>query len=515
MARRCATDGPDNAAFELGVVLGEAGAGRPRQAYADCAARRSRASGRGSSSSSPSHSGSRGRASFRSTGKRRARRDVYGNDRVFVQRALGGSARCGGRCAGRTSSSARAPGRPHRLARSFSAGRGVLPMGVRDGSGHGRGDAASIPSISPTSRQARSSHAESPASTKIGQAARRSTAHRSRTLRLRGPAQSECAWKARFRRFDVKALLDQMQRGTTSPARLHRDERAAPECAASDSRSRPRSPEGRDERRVRASVSSTRPARRTRAGRTAGCFCRSRAMTPRTCRCPASATASARSSWLQARGDFEVLADRGRRLLRVHLKNVDEGLRELHAAVQQWLMSESAGAFSHARRAKERQAKALRYLIDTSVFVAFVPSCLRVFVSSCSWFCLRGFLFVVRSTWSPDGTAVSRGIVFRLAQHFAGDRRGVALRRRPKTSTDRRWDSLRSSRSTRAGIMPVVSRRYSNSAAIAFGIAGLWQRRTRNPVHLRPFHAQHLAELRRVSRPDLEKEHRLVRRQMM
>ena len=36
---------------------------------------------------------------------------------------------------------------------------------------------------------------------------------------------------------------------------------------------------------------------------------------------------------LQARGDFEVLSSRGRRVLRVHLKNVEEGLRDLHAIV--------------------------------------------------------------------------------------------------------------------------------------------------------------------------------------
>ena len=37
---------------------------------------------------------------------------------------------------------------------------------------------------------------------------------------------------------------------------------------------------------------------------------------------------------LQARGDFEVLASRGRRVLRVHLKNVAAGLRDLHAIVR-------------------------------------------------------------------------------------------------------------------------------------------------------------------------------------
>ena len=37
---------------------------------------------------------------------------------------------------------------------------------------------------------------------------------------------------------------------------------------------------------------------------------------------------------LQARGDFEVLASRGRRVLHVHLQNLDAGLRDLHAIVQ-------------------------------------------------------------------------------------------------------------------------------------------------------------------------------------
>ena len=36
---------------------------------------------------------------------------------------------------------------------------------------------------------------------------------------------------------------------------------------------------------------------------------------------------------LQARGDLEVLASRGRRVLRVHLKNVEAGLRALHAII--------------------------------------------------------------------------------------------------------------------------------------------------------------------------------------
>jgi transaldolase/glucose-6-phosphate isomerase len=39
----------------------------------------------------------------------------------------------------------------------------------------------------------------------------------------------------------------------------------------------------------------------------------------------------------QALGDFEVLASRGRRLLRIHFKNIESGLRTLHALTQQAL----------------------------------------------------------------------------------------------------------------------------------------------------------------------------------
>jgi transaldolase/glucose-6-phosphate isomerase len=39
----------------------------------------------------------------------------------------------------------------------------------------------------------------------------------------------------------------------------------------------------------------------------------------------------------QARGDFQVLAARGRRALRVHLKEVEKGLGSLEAAIQKAL----------------------------------------------------------------------------------------------------------------------------------------------------------------------------------
>jgi transaldolase/glucose-6-phosphate isomerase len=40
----------------------------------------------------------------------------------------------------------------------------------------------------------------------------------------------------------------------------------------------------------------------------------------------------------QARGDFEVLAERGRRLLRIHLADVESGLRALHSVLHERLL---------------------------------------------------------------------------------------------------------------------------------------------------------------------------------
>ena len=40
----------------------------------------------------------------------------------------------------------------------------------------------------------------------------------------------------------------------------------------------------------------------------------------------------------QARGDFEVLAARGRRLLRIHLSDVESGLQRLHSVLHERLL---------------------------------------------------------------------------------------------------------------------------------------------------------------------------------
>ena len=67
-------------------------------------------------------------------------------------------------------------------------------------------------------------------------------------------------------------------------------------------------------------ASCTRPGRPTRAGPTAACSCRSPPTTPRTWRCPGQKASFGIIKAAQARGDFDVLTERGRRALRVHLK---------------------------------------------------------------------------------------------------------------------------------------------------------------------------------------------------
>ena len=69
-----------------------------------------------------------------------------------------------------------------------------------------------------------------------------------------------------------------------------------------------------------ARASCIRPARPTRADRTAACSCRSPATTPTICRCRARRLRFGVIKAAQARGDFDVLAERGRRALRVHLR---------------------------------------------------------------------------------------------------------------------------------------------------------------------------------------------------
>ena len=85
-------------------------------------------------------------------------------------------------------------------------------------------------------------------------------------------------------------------------------------------------------------ASSIRRARPTRAARTAACFCRSRPSPPRDLPVPGERYSFGVVEAAQARGDLGVLAERGRRALRVHLgADVAAGLRRLEAAIERAL----------------------------------------------------------------------------------------------------------------------------------------------------------------------------------
>ena len=97
-----------------------------------------------------------------------------------------------------------------------------------------------------------------------------------------------------------------------------RDKRKSPPCSAS------------------ARAFCTPPGRPTKADPTAASFCRSPATTPSTFRSPDQKYTFGTVKAAQARGDFAVLAERGRRALRVHLgKDVAAGLATLTKAVKQ------------------------------------------------------------------------------------------------------------------------------------------------------------------------------------
>ena len=78
-----------------------------------------------------------------------------------------------------------------------------------------------------------------------------------------------------------------------------------------------------------ARASCTRPGRPTRAAPTPACSCRSPAMTPSDLPVPGQKYTFGVVKAAQARGDFQVLAERNRRALRVHLHDVEKGLADL------------------------------------------------------------------------------------------------------------------------------------------------------------------------------------------
>ena len=137
-------------------------------------------------------------------------------------------------------------------------------------------------------------------------------------------AQRRRAAQGRRRRharlLDQGASVAHRQRRLCCAARLYRARRRliSTRCrrcgwrCATKSMSRPAPNSGR--------ASCIRPARPTRAGRTAACSCRSPPTRPRICQVPGQKASFGVIKAAQARGDFDVLTERGRRALRVHLK---------------------------------------------------------------------------------------------------------------------------------------------------------------------------------------------------
>ena len=118
------------------------------------------------------------------------------------------------------------------------------------------------------------------------------------------------------------------------PARLHRARQGHDRGAPGDADGRAREAASGDLPPNSDRASCTPRARPTRAGPTAACSSRSPPMMPRTWPVPGQKASFGVIKAAQARGDFDVLTERGRRALRVHLKGpLKKGLAALNAAL--------------------------------------------------------------------------------------------------------------------------------------------------------------------------------------
>ena len=139
-----------------------------------------------------------------------------------------------------------------------------------------------------------------------------------RRQQCRRAAQGRRQWHARHPgsrpicRVRAAAIMSRCSPiSSATPHRSTRCRRCGWRCATSGmSRPAPNS----------ARASCIRPARPTRAGPTAACSCRSPPTTPRIWPVPGQKASFGVVKAAQARGDFDVLTERGRRALRVHLK---------------------------------------------------------------------------------------------------------------------------------------------------------------------------------------------------
>ena len=130
---------------------------------------------------------------------------------------------------------------------------------------------------------------------------------------------------ARAKDGDYVALLAYVARNPRPP----RDPAGGPRArCATRAASRPASNSGR--------ASCTPPARPTRAAPIPACSCRSPPTRRQDLAIPGRSLGFGTVVAAQARGDFAVLAERGRRALRVHIKggDVEAGLKRIAAAIR-------------------------------------------------------------------------------------------------------------------------------------------------------------------------------------
>ena len=311
MAQRCATDGPENSALELGVLLGELaleGCDKPT-----LIAPPGLASFGGWLEQLVAESlGKQGKGIIPIEGETPGPPDLYGRDRVFIHLRYAGPAD---------------PASDASAVRLERAGHPVVRIDWPDRHALGAefyrwefatAVAGAVLGVNPFDQP-------DVEAAKIVTRRLATEYEQTGTLGDDEPALGE---------KDIKALLDQLHEGDyfallafIEMNRAHQDALAAIREVV------------RDRRKVATSVGfgprylhSTGQAHK--GGPNSGVFLVITCDDPEDLPVPGQRYSFGIIKRLQARGDFEVLASRGRRVLRVHLKNLGAGLRDLHAIVQ-------------------------------------------------------------------------------------------------------------------------------------------------------------------------------------
>ena len=311
MARRCASDGPDNAAFELGVVLGEAaiaGCDKPTLIAPPGIA----GFGGWLEQLVAESLGKQGKGIIPIDGETPGQPEVYGRDRIFVHlRSAGGP-------------DAAADALVDKLER---AGHPIVRIEWQDryalGAEFYRWEfatavAGAVIGVNPF---------DQPDVEAAKVVTRRLAAEfeQSGTLRDTGPAPRE---------KDLQVLVDDLRAGDYFALLAFIEMNQAHRNALDAIRGLVR-----DRRNVATTVGfgprylhSTGQAHK--GGPNSGVFLMITGDDPQDLPVPGQRYTFGIIERLQAQGDLEVLASRGRRTLHVHLKDVESGLGDLHAAVQ-------------------------------------------------------------------------------------------------------------------------------------------------------------------------------------